>query len=141
MKTYQPKEKDIERKWHLINAQGEIVGRLSSKVAALLMGKGKTNFSKHMDSGDFVVVTNVEKIVFTGKKEKQKLYRTHSGYPAGFKERTAEKIRTEHPERILEHAIKGMLPENRLKKDRMARLKLVVNAENPFADKFKIKEK
>lgn len=140
MKTYQPKEKDIERKWHLINAQDEIVGRLASKIAALLMGKGKTNFSKHMDSGDFVVVTNVEKIVFTGKKEKQKLYRWHSGYPAGFKEKTAEKIRGEHPERILEHAIKGMLPENRLKKDRMARLKLVVSDKNPYADKFENKQ-
>lgn len=125
----------------MINAQDEVVGRLASKVAAILMGKDKTNFSKHMDSGDFVVVTNVEKVVFTGKKEKQKLYIRHSGYPAGFSQRTAEKVRSEHPERILEHAIAGMLPENRLKKDRMARLKLVVNAENPYADKFETKEK
>lgn len=136
MKTYQPKGK-VERKWHLIDAKGEVLGRLSTKVAGLLMGKGKVTYSTHIDSGDNVVVLNVEKVEITGNKAKQKVYRGHSGYPGGFKESKFEKVMAEHPERILENSIKGMLPDNKLKAERMKRLNLVVGDKNPYENKFK----
>ena len=132
MKTFQPKHKDVEREWHHLDANGMVLGRLATEIAILLMGKHKPTFSKHMDSGDFVVVTNVEKIKVTGKKEKQKVYRRHSGFPGGLKEVSYEKMKKEHPERILEHAVKGMLPNNRLLDDRMIRLKLIIGSENPY---------
>lgn len=135
-RTYQPKEKEIKRDWHLVDADGEILGRLSTQIAILLMGKQKPSFSKHMDSGDYVVVINAEKIKLTGKKPQQKVYRSHSGYPGGFKEVSFAKMSKEHPERIIQHAVNGMLPDNRLKKDRMARLKVVIGSKNPFEDKF-----
>lgn len=137
MKTYQPKQKEIKRSWHLIDAQGQVLGRLASKIAQLLTGKGKVGFSSHMDVGDFVVVVNSEKIKVTGRKADQKVYRRHSGYPGGFKEVSFAQMLTEHPERILQHAVSGMLPDNRLKKKRLARLKLVVGDKNPYEDKFK----
>jgi large subunit ribosomal protein L13 len=132
MKTFQPKHKDVVREWHHLDANGMVLGRLATEIAILLMGKHKPTFSKHMDSGDFVVVTNVEKIKVTGKKEKQKVYRRHSGFPGGLKEVSYEKMKKEHPERILEHAVKGMLPNNRLLDDRMVRLKLIIGSENPY---------
>lgn len=136
-KTYQPKEGDVKRVWHLIDAKDQILGRLSTKIAELLTGKGKTDFSRHMDNGDYVVVINAEKVMVTGKKVSQKLYRTHSGYPSGFKEKTYDMVMESHPDRIIEHSVKGMIPDNRLKKDRMLRLKIVVGDKNPFEDKFK----
>ena len=135
MKTYQPKEKEIKREWHEVDAKGEILGRVSTKIANLLMGKGKPTFSRHMDSGDNVVVINAEKIVLTGKKATQKVYRGHSGYPGGFKEKSFEKVFKEHPERIIEHAVAGMIPDNRLKDPRMLRLKVLVGSENPYKQK------
>ncbi len=136
MKTFQPKEKEIKREWHLIDAKGEILGRIASKIAQFLTGKNKATFSRHMDSGDYVVVLNAEKVVVTGRKKAQKVYRSHSGYPGGFKERSFEKVMTEHPERILEHAVAGMIPDNRLKAERMARLKVVAGDKNLYANKF-----
>lgn len=136
MKTYQPKGKEIKRNWHLIDAKEEVLGRLSSGVANLLMGKGKPTYSPHIDSGDWVVIVNAEKVKLTGRKAEQKLYRRHSGYPGGFKEVSFEKMITEHPERVIQHAVDGMLPDNRLKKHRMARLKVVVGEKNPYSDKF-----
>ncbi len=136
-KTFQPKEKEIKRAWHLIDAKGQVLGRLGTKVSGLLMGKGKATYAPHLDSGDFVVIINAEKVTVTGKKALQKVYRGHSGYPGGFKEVSFEKMLKEHPERIIEHAVKGMLPDNRLKKDRMARLKVVVGEDNPYEGKFK----
>lgn len=137
MKTYQPKENDVKRVWHLVDAKDQILGRLSTQIAELLTGKGKTDFSRHMDNGDYVVVLNAEKVMVTGKKASQKLYRTHSGYPSGFKEKTYDMVMESHPDRIIEHAISGMIPDNRLKKERMLRLKIVVGDKNPFEDKFK----
>lgn len=137
MKTYQPKAKDIKRAWHLIDAKDAILGRVSTEIAKLLMGKHKASYSTHMDSGDFMVVINAEKVSVTGKKASQKLYRSHSGYPGGLKEVSYAKLAKEHPARILEHAISGMLPDNRLKKARMARLKVVVGDKNPYEDNFK----
>ena len=136
MKTFQPTQKEIVRKWHLVNARGEVLGRIASKIAGFLMGKNKATYSAHMDSGDFVVVTNSEKVVLTGKKREQKVYRGHSGYPGGFKEVTFEKMSKEHPERIIQHAVSGMLPDNRLKQDRMARLKVFKGEQHSYEDRF-----
>jgi large subunit ribosomal protein L13 len=136
MKTFQPKVKEIKRAWHLIDANGAILGRISTQIATLLMGKQKPSYSRHLDSGDFVVVVNAEKVKLTGKKPLQKVYRSHSGYPGGFKEVSFEKMSKERPERIIEYAVRGMLPDNRLKQDRMARLKVVVGETNPYQDKF-----
>lgn len=129
MRTYQPRSKDIKRETHTLDAKGQVLGRFATKVAELLMGKGKPTFSRHMDSGDSVIVTNAEKITLTGKKIFQKTYKGHSGYPGGFKEVKFNKLMAEHPERIIEHAVSGMLPDNRLKAERMKRLKVVVGEE------------
>lgn len=136
MKTYQPKEKEVKRGWHLIDAKDEVLGRLSTKVANLLTGKTKVTYSSHMDSGDNAVVINADKIVVTGKKSTQKVYRSHSGYPGGFKERSYAQVTKEHPERIVEHAISGMIPDNKIKAQRMARLTVVTGSVNPLESKF-----
>lgn len=136
MKTFQPKGKEIKRTWHLVDAKDLVLGRVATQIAQYLMGKQKPTYSAHLDSGDYVVVINAEKVVLTGKKPLQKIYYHHSGYPGGLKEITLAKMRKEHPGRILEHAVSGMLPDNRLKKDRMARLKVLVGERNPYADKF-----
>ncbi|EKE13554.1 MAG: hypothetical protein ACD_13C00010G0040 [uncultured bacterium] len=137
MKTYQPKESEIKRSWHLVDAKDEILGRISTKIADLLTGKGKSTFSRHMDTGDFVVVINAEKVAVTGRKASQKLYQRHSGYPSGFKQRTYDMVMEQNPERIIEHAVSGMIPDNRLKKGRMLRLKVVVGDKNPYEKEFK----
>lgn len=136
-KTFQPKQKEVKREWHLIDAKGEVLGRLASKVAMLLMGKHKATYSTHMDSGDNVVVVNAEKIVTTGKKNEQKVYRSHSGYPGGFKEVPFAKMSKEHPNRVVEFAISGMLPDNRLKSDRMARLHVTKGEKHKYENNFK----
>ena len=136
MKTFSPTPKDIKRVWHLVDANDQILGRLSTKVASLLMGKGKATYSRHMDSGDYVVVINAEKILVTGRKASQKVYRTHSGFPSGYKEQKYSTVMEKYPERIIEHAVEGMLPDNRLKSDRMLRLKVVAGSKNPFEKEF-----
>ena len=136
VKTFQPKQKEVKREWHLIDAKGEVLGRLASKVAILLMGKHKSTYSTHMDSGDNVVVVNAEKIVTTGKKNEQKVYRSHSGYPGGFKEVPFSKMSKEHPNRVVEFAISGMLPDNRLKSDRMARLHVTKGEKHKYENNF-----
>ena len=132
MKTYQPKAKEVVREWHLLDAKGEVLGRLCTKIATYLTGKHKATYSTHMDMGDFVVVLNAEKVEVTGKKDQQKVYQSHSGYPGGFKERSYQQIMDIHPERIIEHAVSGMLPNNRLRDPRMLRLKVVVGDKNPY---------
>lgn len=122
MKTYQPKLKEIKRETHEFDANGQILGRLATQVAVFLMGKHKPTYSTHLDSGDFVVINNASKIEVTGKKASQKLYRRHSGYPSGYKEERYEEAMVKHPARILELAISGMLPDNKLKAKRMKRL-------------------
>lgn len=136
MKTFQPKEKEIKREWQLVDAKDAVLGRISTQIANILTGKNKASYSTHMDTGDFVVVLNAEKIIVTGKKAQQKVYSSHSGYPGGYKERKFSSVMKEHPERILEHSVSGMLPDNKLKAERMKRLNIVIGSENPFADKF-----
>ncbi|MGB6839119.1 MAG: 50S ribosomal protein L13 [Microgenomates group bacterium] len=137
MKTYQPKHKDIKREWHLVDAKGAVLGRMATRIVSLLMGKHKPVYSNHMDMGDYVVVTNVEKVEVTGRKRKQKVYQKHSGYPGGFKEISFEKMITEHPERVIELAVSRMLPNNRLRQKRMRRLKIFAGGKNPYKSKFK----
>jgi large subunit ribosomal protein L13 len=137
MKTYQPKQKDIKRDWHLMDAKGKVLGRMATEVATYLMGKQKPSYANHMDMGDYVVVVNAGSVELTGRKKKQKVYRSHSGYPGGFKEVKFEKMIFEQPEKVIEHAVSGMLPDNRLKKKRMGRLKVFAGEKHPYTDKFK----
>lgn len=137
MNTYQPKGNEITRSWHLIDAKDAVLGRISTEIATYLMGKNKPSYSANIDSGDFVVVINAEKVVVTGKKAQKKVYSSHSGYPGGYKEAKYAKVMEEHPERILEHSVSGMLPDNKLKAERMKRLNIVVGDKNPYEDKFK----
>lgn len=136
-KTIQPHAGDIKRSWHLLNAEGEVLGRLSTVAATLLMGKNKTTYSPHMDQGDYVVIVNAEKIVLTGAKEKKKTYWRHSGFPGGMHLTPAEKVRSLHPERLLEHSIAGMLPKNKLQDIRMTRLHVVVGSSHRYSKELK----
>lgn len=135
-KTYQPKQKEVTRKWHLVDADGAILGRMATAVARLLMGKHKAAYAAHLDVGDYVVVKNAEKVGLTGKKKEQKVYYRHSGYPGGLKEIKFSKLNSEHPERVVELAVFGMLPDNRLRDKRMRRLKVFAGNRNPFVEKF-----
>lgn len=131
-KTFQPKASEIKRAWHQIDAQGQVLGRLSTKIAELLMGKHKTSYVPHLDMGDNVVVVNAEKVVLTGGKEQKKLYWHHSGYPGGMRTAPAAKVRQEHPERLLAHSVAGMLPKNKLRDRRLTRLHIFVGPKHTF---------
>ena len=131
MKTYITKASDIKREWHIIDASDKILGRLATQVASLLMGKHKPIFSRNMDTGDFVVVTNAERIRVTGNKAKQKLYYRHSGYPGGLKSISLEKMMQTHPTRVIEYAVKGMLPHNRLGASMLKKLRVYVGDTHP----------
>lgn len=137
IKTYSTKGSDIKREWHVIDANGQVLGRISSQIAILLMGKSKPLFNRNLDVGDYVVVINAEKVRVTGDKAKQKEYYRHSGYPGGFKVTTLENVLATHPERIIEHAVKGMLPKNRLEDRMMTRLKVIVGEEHPYGGQIK----
>lgn len=137
MKTYQPKAKDIEREWHLIDAKGQVLGRMATQISTYLMGKHKPTYSAHMDSGDYVVVINCDKVELTGKKEKQKVYYSHSGYPGGFKETSYEQLKSKQPEKVIEKAVYGMLPTNKLRSERMNRLKVFVGEDHPYKENLK----
>jgi large subunit ribosomal protein L13 len=132
MKTYSVKAKDIKREWHIIDASDEVLGKLATRVARLLSGKHKPLFAPNMDVGDFVVIINASKIRFTGNKLKQKMYYSHSGYPGGLKTERLEELQEKYPERIIEHAVKGMLPRNKLNASMMKRLRIYNTAENPY---------
>ena len=136
-KTIQPKARDIQRSWHLVDAEGKVLGRLSTEIASYLMGKQKPNYATHLDQGDYVVVVNAEKIVLTGQKKEKKVYWRHSGYPGGMHLTTAGKLRQEHPTRIIEHAVSGMLPKNKLQGPRMTRLHVYVGTNHPYANQLK----
>lgn len=124
MKTYSVKPDDIKREWHVIDASDEILGKLASRAARLLMGKHKPLFARNADVGDFVVVTNAAKVQVTGRKMEQKMYYRHSGYPHGLKSINLRKLEETHPERVIEHAVRGMLPKNRLTAKMMKRLRV-----------------
>ncbi|MFC1950483.1 50S ribosomal protein L13 [Chloroflexota bacterium] len=131
MKTYSIKASDIKREWHVIDASDKVLGRLATRVASLLMGKHKPVFSRNMDTGDFVVVINADKVRVTGDKAKQKLYYRHSGYPGGFKSISLEKMMQTNPTRVIEFAVKGMLPHTRLGASMMKKLRVYVGDSHP----------
>ncbi|MBH1980426.1 50S ribosomal protein L13 [Candidatus Saccharibacteria bacterium] len=129
-KTYSQKPSEITRSWHLIDASELPLGRLSTIIANLLIGKSKPTYTPHMDAGDYVVVINAKDVPVTGDKERQKIYYRHSGFPGGIKDARLEEVREKFPERIIEHSVKGMLPKNKLQADRMNRLKVFPGAEH-----------
>jgi large subunit ribosomal protein L13 len=131
------KAKEIKREWHLIDASSKILGRLAPEVVKLLQGKHKINYVPYLDMGDYVVVINAKKIVVSGKKANQKIYTRYSGYPGGLKEISFNKLLEKKPEEILKRAVSGMLPKNKLRKKRLARLYVFADENHPFADKFK----
>lgn len=137
MKTYTAKPADIERDWHVIDAADKTLGRLSSQIARLLMGKHKPVYTPHQDTGDFVVVINAGKVRVTGQKAQQKTYYRHSGYPGGLKGITLEKMMQEQPTRAVEHAVNGMLPHTRLGAQIRKRLRVYASEAHPHMSQVK----
>lgn len=133
MKTYMAKPGEVEQHWWLVDATDRVVGRLAAEVARILMGKHRPTYTPHVDTGDFVIVTNAEKVRFTGKKWETKTYERYSGYPGGRKLETAEHLRDRKPEEILRHAIRLMLPKNKLGRKMLSKLKLYAGSEHPHA--------
>ncbi|KKQ34817.1 MAG: 50S ribosomal protein L13 [Microgenomates group bacterium GW2011_GWA2_37_6] len=131
------KAKEIKRAWHLIDVDGKTLGRISTEIANFLMGKSKPYFVRNLDCGDFVVVINSKNVKVTGNKEGKKVYYRHSGYPGGFKSETLSELRARKPEDIIIHAVKGMLPQNKLKDKMLRRLFVFENEEHPYMDKIK----
>ena len=130
-KTSTPSLTSIKRNWFLVDAEGQTLGRLASEIANILRGKNKPSFTPHLDTGDFVIVVNAEKIEVSGKKASQKLYRRHSGRPGGMKIEKFENLRDRIPERIIEQAVKGMLPHNSLGRQQFKKLKVYKGSEHP----------
>ena len=129
--TYYAKPGEVQREWVLIDAEGKVLGRLATQIAAILRGKNKPQFTPHIDTGDFVVVINAEKIRVTGNKEEDKARYRYSGYPGGLKKETYKQAMAKHPERILERAVKGMLPHTSLGEAQFSKLKVYAGPEHP----------
>ena len=139
MKTYSTKAKDINRHWHVIDADGKILGKVATEAAGLLMGKHKTIFSPNMDTGDFVIVINASKVKVTGHKAEQKYYYRHSNYPGGLSSISYTKMMETFPTRVVEHAIKGMLPRNRLGNAMLKKVKIYAGPTHPHKAQIEVK--
>lgn len=122
---------EVERKWHVVDAQGANLGRLATEVAMVLRGKRKAQYTPHVDTGDFVVIVNADKVRVTGRKSEQKMYRRHTGYPGGLKEMTFEEMQDRKPEEIIKKAVKGMVPRTRLGRQQLKKLKVYAGPEHP----------
>jgi large subunit ribosomal protein L13 len=133
VRTYTPKPGDFERRWHVIDASDVVLGRLASQAAILLRGKHKPTFAPHLDTGDFVVVVNAEKVALTGSKREQKKAYRHSGYPGGLRATSYTDLLARHPERAVERAVRGMLPKNTLGRAQLRKLKVYAGPEHPHA--------
>ena len=133
MKTHLPKINLDQRKWHVIDANGAVLGRLAVQIANALRGKDKPVYTAHMDAGDFVVVINAEKVVVTGKKETQKTFMSYSGWKGGERYRTVEQVRARTPEKLITHAVRGMVPKNRLGRVLMTKLKVYKGTDHPHS--------
>lgn len=127
---------DVKREWHLIDLKGKTLGRMATEIAKLLMGKSKPYFVRNLDCGDYVVVVNAKEVVVTGKKEEQKAYSRHSGYPGGYKKETLRELRERKPQDIITHAVSGMLPQNRLRDKMLNRLYVFPGEEHTYGEKF-----
>lgn len=131
MRTYFPKQGDIQPRWYVVDAEGMVLGRLATTIANIISGKAKPTYTPFLDTGDHVIVLNAEKVVLTGKKETEKLYRHHSGYPGGLKERAARFVRVEKPEAMIEEAVWGMLPKSKLGRKMLKKLKVYRGGAHP----------
>jgi large subunit ribosomal protein L13 len=131
MKSYMARSLEVERKWFVVDAEGKHLGRLAAEIAKILRGKNKVQYTPHVDVGDFVVVVNAEKIVVTGKKAEQRVYRRHSGYPGGMKETSYEQMLARKPTEILRKAVYGMMPKTRLARQQFRKLKIYAGPEHP----------
>lgn len=130
MKSYIAKPQEVERKWYVLDAEGKTLGRLASEAASILRGKKKPIYTPHVDTGDYVIIINAEKVEVTGKKRKEKIYKRHTGYPGGLREITFEKLLERKPEEILRHAVKGMLPKGPLGREMAKKLKVYAGPEH-----------
>src|ERR671932_1896504 len=133
MKSYMARPRTVERRWYLIDAEGQTLGRLATEISRLLRGKDKPQYTPHVDTGDFVVVVNAEKVVVTGNKLDQKMYHRHSGYPGGLRSRSLREQLERRPTEVLRVAVKGMLPKNRLAAKQLTKLKIYAGPEHPHA--------
>lgn len=133
MKTWNAKPHEVERRWYVVDAEGETLGRLATRIADTLRGKGKQIYTPHVDTGDFVIVVNAEKVAVTGKKLQQKIYYRHSGYPGGLRERTLAEQLGRRPTEVIRVAVKGMLPRNRLSRAQLTKLKVYAGPEHPHS--------
>ena len=133
MKTFCAKEKDVDKKWYVVDADGKVLGRMAARIATVLLGKHKPIYTAHVDTGDFVIVTNAAKICLTGTKAQTKRYWRYSGYPGGLHSRSFAEVLKTKPERIIREAVYGMLPKNKLAQPRMRKLKIYAGAEHPHA--------
>jgi len=130
-KTFSAKPSDVDQKWYVVDATNEVVGRLASRIAHVLRGKHKPTYTPHVDTGDFVVVVNADKVRFTGRKETDKTYRSYSGYPGGEREVTPEDVCKKHPERLISKAVKGMMPKGSLGRQMFKKLKVYTGDDHP----------
>ncbi len=131
MKSYMARPLEVERKWYVVDAEGKHLGRLAAEIARILRGKNKVQYTPHVDVGDFVVVVNAERVVVTGKKAEQRVYRRHSGYPGGMKETSYEQMLARKPTEILRKAVYGMMPKSRLARQQFRKLKIYAGPEHP----------
>ena len=131
MKSYIAKPAEVESQWYVIDAEDKTLGKIASEVASILRGKKKPIYTPHVDTGDYVIVINAEKVRVTGKKEEQKIYKSHSGYPGGLKETTLRELRAKKPEEIIRHAVKGMMPKGKLGRQMFKKLKVYAGPEHP----------
>lgn len=132
-KTFTPTPADIEREWFVVDASDQTLGRFASDIANILRGKHKPTYAPHMDGGDFIVVVNAEKVAVTGNKAQQKRYYRHSGYPGGLRELSFEQMRAKYPDRVIEGAVRGMLPKNKLGRQMLSKLKVYAGPEHPHS--------
>ena len=133
MKSYIAKPADVDRKWYVIDAEVKTLGKLAVEAAMILRGKKKPIYTPHIDTGDYVIVINAEKVCVTGKKESDKIYKHHSGYPGGLKETPLKELRAKQPEEIIRHAVKGMMPKGKLGRQMFKKLKVYAGPEHPHA--------
>lgn len=141
MKTTTLTPKSVTRKWHLVDLSGQVLGRSAVKIAKLLAGKGKVLSGDHLDNGDFVVAINAKDFIVTGNKMTEKMYYSHSGFAGGFKELSLEKLKEKDPRRVIEKAVKGMLPKDKHQQSRLRRLKLFTDDKHPYANELGINKK
>lgn len=136
-KTFMQRKEDVERNWHQVDVKGQILGRIATEIAKLLIGKDKPTYTPHVDAGDYVVVINAKHVELTRKKADKKVYRWHTGFPGGLKERGFKEMLETHPDRIIREAVKGMLPTNKFRKKRLARLKIYAGEEHSHQSQIK----